>query len=615
MYTAFYGLQEKPFQLSPDPRFLFLADSHREALAHLLFGIEQEQGFIAVTGEVGTGKTTLCRTLLHRVDPSAEVAIIFNPQLSASELLAAIHVELGLDPGEGSRRELMERLNRFLLEKKEDGRRVLLIVDEAQTLGPDALEQIRMLSNLETETSKLIQIILLGQPEFDDMLESPSLRQLRQRISVRWRLCPLRPAETAEYVRHRLRIAARARREVFSEAALREIHDRSGGIPRVVNLLCDRALLAGYGAGVTTISRSVVAQADEELRGGAHAPSLAPGSGAASPLTRFAPLVGLVAVGVLFGMGLQRLTGSDAPLPTEMLAERPATTPEKSEIAAASPETTVRDVLLTPAAADPAFGPGAESTAAPPKPTAAARARAVEAPEAAEVPTLAPPASLLVEAARLDELLLESDPGLGTAAALDAVLDAWGLARAGARSLTLDGATAELRARGLVVHAVDQADAGSLARLGHLALVTLRAPDGSARPVLLEGVGLEDARLIGLLSDGTAVEVPRGEFDARTTGAARVVWRDFEGLPPILRWGYQGPAVEWLQHSLRQLGYLEAPATGEYDGATVGAVRAFQTDRGLTVDGEVGPRTKMALYRALADYPSPRLGGEPGGVG
>jgi general secretion pathway protein A len=590
MYTAFYGLQEKPFQLSPDPRFLFLADSHREALAHLLFGIEQEQGFIAVTGEVGTGKTTLCRTLLHRVDPSAEVAIIFNPQLSASELLAAIHVELGLDPGEGSRRELMERLNRFLLEKKEDGRRVLLIVDEAQTLGPDALEQIRMLSNLETETSKLIQIILLGQPEFDDMLESPSLRQLRQRISVRWRLCPLRPAETAEYVRHRLRIAARARREVFSEAALREIHNRSGGIPRVVNLLCDRALLAGYGAGVTTISQSVVAQADEELRGGAHAPSLAPGSSAASPLRRFAPLVGLVAVGVLFGMGLQRLTGSDAPLPTKTLVERPRTTPEKSEIAAASPETTVRDVLLTPAAADPALGPGAESAAAP-------------------------PASLLVEPARLDELLLESDPGLGTAAALDAVLDAWGLARAGARSLTLDGATAELRARGLVVHAVDQADAGSLARLGHLALVTLRAPDGSTHPVLLEAVGLEDARLIGLLSDGTAVTVPRGEFDARTTGAARVVWRDFEGLPPILRWGYQGPAVEWLQHSLRQLGYLGAPATGEYDGATVGAVRAFQTDRGLTADGEVGPRTKMALYRALADYPSPRLGGKSGGVG
>jgi general secretion pathway protein A len=604
MYTAFYGLQEKPFQLSPDPRFLFLADSHREALAHLLFGIEQEQGFIAVTGEVGTGKTTLCRTLLHRVDPSAEVAIIFNPQLSASELLAAIHVELGLDPGEGSRRELMERLNRFLLEKKEDGRRVLLIVDEAQTLGPDALEQIRMLSNLETETSKLIQIILLGQPEFDDMLESPSLRQLRQRISVRWRLCPLRPAETAEYVRHRLRIAAR------------EIHNRSGGIPRVVNLLCDRALLAGYGAGVTTISQSVVAQADEELRGGAHAPSLAPGSGATSPLTRFAPLVGLVAVGVLFGMGLQRLAGSDALLPSETPAPRPAAAPERPGIAAASPEPTTRDVLVTPAAAAPALGPGAESAATAPEPPAAPQARTVEAPEAAEAgPAPVASASLLVESARLDELLLESDPGLGTAAALDAVLDAWGLARAGARSLTLDGATAELRARGLVVHAVDQADAGSLARLGHLALVTLRAPDGSARPVLLEAVGLEDARVIGLLSDGTAALVPRGEFDAHTTGAARVVWRDFEGLPPILRWGYQGPAVEWLQHSLRELGYLDAPATGEYDGATVGAVRAFQTDRGLTVDGEVGPRTKMALYRALPDYPSPRLGGEPGGVG
>ncbi|MEN8182920.1 MAG: AAA family ATPase, partial [Myxococcota bacterium] len=348
MYTAFYGLRDKPFQLSPDPRFLFLADSHREALAHLLFGIEQGEGFIAVTGEVGTGKTTLCRTLLTRLDPGAEVAIIFNPQLSAAELLEAIHVELGLDPTGASRRELMERLNRFLLEKSEDGRRVLLIVDEAQTLGPDALEQLRMLSNLETESSKLIQIILLGQPEFDAMLESPSLRQLRQRISVRWRLTPLSAPETAEYVRHRLRIAAGARRELFGDAALRELYRRSAGIPRVVNLLCDRALLAGYAAGAQTISQSLVVQADQELRGGKKAPSLGPRTGRAVVLRRYAPLAGLLVAGVIAGVLLERGIGPEAPsanLPEPATAaavptESPATaskTPNRAVDVAADP--------------------------------------------------------------------------------------------------------------------------------------------------------------------------------------------------------------------------------------------------------------------------------------
>ena len=176
MYTEFYGLREKPFSLSPDPRFLFLSDSHREALAHLLYGIEQGEGFIAITGEVGTGKTTLCRTLLQRLEPGSEVAFLFNPQLSGLELLQAIDAEFGLETQGKTRRELMDQLNRFLLTKRQEGRRVLLLIDEAQNLDREALEQVRLLSNLETDTTKLIQIILLAQPELDAMLESPELR-------------------------------------------------------------------------------------------------------------------------------------------------------------------------------------------------------------------------------------------------------------------------------------------------------------------------------------------------------------------------------------------------------------------------------------------------------
>ena len=267
MYTAFYGLNEKPFALAPDPRFLFLASSHREALAHVLYGVEQGEGFIAVTGEVGTGKTTLCRTLLERLGPDTEVAFVFNPNLSGEDLLRAICSEFGLDTEGRTRAQLADQLNLFLLEQKRARRRALPIVDEAQNLASETLEQIRLLSNLETSTSKLIQILLFGQPELDDKLDSHELRQLRQRISVRWSLGSLSAAETREYVRHRLRIAAEEGPEIFSLRALSEVHRRARGIPRLVNLLCDRALLAGYAAAQKRIGPDRVGVAAREILG------------------------------------------------------------------------------------------------------------------------------------------------------------------------------------------------------------------------------------------------------------------------------------------------------------------------------------------------------------
>jgi general secretion pathway protein A len=266
MYTAFYGLREKPFSLTPDPRFLFLSASHREALAHLIYGIDQGEGFIAVTGEVGTGKTTLCRTLLQRLGTDTEVAFVFNPVLSGEELLRAISVEFGLIVEGRTRSELGDQLNQFLLETKRAGRRVLLIIDEAQNLSHDTLEEVRLLSNLETPTSKLIQILLFGQPELDDKLDSKQLRQLRQRISVRWRLEPLSMGETREYVRHRLRIASGGDHDdLFSDRALREVRRRGRGIPRLMNLLCDRSLLAGYGEGAREIGPELVHRAAREI--------------------------------------------------------------------------------------------------------------------------------------------------------------------------------------------------------------------------------------------------------------------------------------------------------------------------------------------------------------
>jgi general secretion pathway protein A len=267
MYTAFYGLREKPFSLTPDPRFLFLAASHREALAHTLYGIDQGEGFISVTGEVGTGKTTLCRTLVQRLGPDTEVAYVFNPVLPGDELLRAISLEFGLPIAGHSRRDLNEQLNGFLLEMNRAGRNVLLIIDEAQNLSVETLEEIRLLSNLETSRSKLIQILLFGQPELDEKLDSRELRQLRQRIGVRWALGPMSRSETREYVRHRLRIAAGSDADLFTDRALREVYRRTRGVPRLVNLLCDRSLLAGYAASSNRVGADVVGRAARELLG------------------------------------------------------------------------------------------------------------------------------------------------------------------------------------------------------------------------------------------------------------------------------------------------------------------------------------------------------------
>ncbi|MCH2187518.1 AAA family ATPase, partial [Myxococcota bacterium] len=267
MYTAFYGLREKPFSLTPNPRFLYLADAHREAMAHLLYGLEQGEGFIVVTGEVGTGKTTLCRSLLERIEGEHEIAILFNPSRTANELLQSINEEFGLPFAEQTRRQLLSSLNRFLLERHRQGKRVVLIIDEAQNLSQGTLEQVRLLSNLETESSKLIQIILLGQPELDEKLDSESLRQLRQRISVRWRLDPLPQADAMAYVRHRLSVAAGADRDILTDGALREMYRLTGGVPRLINVLADRTLLAGYAASAHRVGPRVVRRAAREVPG------------------------------------------------------------------------------------------------------------------------------------------------------------------------------------------------------------------------------------------------------------------------------------------------------------------------------------------------------------
>jgi general secretion pathway protein A len=274
MYTSFFGLSEKPFAITPDPRYLYLSERHAEALAHLLYGINESGGFIQLTGEVGTGKTTVVRTLLSRVPHHADVAVILNPRVTPVEFLLTICEELGLpiaDADRDSVKHMVDALNRRLLSAHAEGRRIIVIVDEAQNLSAEVLEQVRLLTNLETPTQKLLQIILIGQPELRELLDRNDLRQLAQRITGRYHLKPLSSDETQGYVRHRLRVAGAAG-DIFTPGALREVHRLAAGIPRVINVTCDRALLGAYTQEVRKVTATLVRQAAGEVYGRRFAP-------------------------------------------------------------------------------------------------------------------------------------------------------------------------------------------------------------------------------------------------------------------------------------------------------------------------------------------------------
>jgi general secretion pathway protein A len=265
MYEGFFGFREKPFNLTPDPRFLYLSAKHSEAFAHLDFGLKQRGGFVVVTGEVGIGKTTLCRYFLDGLDDNTLSAFILYPALSAGELLRSINDDLGVTDGGRRSKELIDALHRFLLRAREAGKNIVVVIDEAQNLRPGVLEQIRLISNLETSTEKLIQIVLIGQSELNTLLSQKNLRQLAQRVTARYHLNPMSQEETVQYIRHRLRVAGGAGRVSFTPGALREIHRFSKGLPRLINLLCDRVLLAGFVLSRREMDAELVKRATKEL--------------------------------------------------------------------------------------------------------------------------------------------------------------------------------------------------------------------------------------------------------------------------------------------------------------------------------------------------------------
>ncbi|HEY8515252.1 MAG TPA: AAA family ATPase [Candidatus Binatia bacterium] len=607
MYEKFFGIDEPPFRLTPDPRYLFLSAKHREALGHLVYGIHEGAGFVAITGEIGAGKTTLLRSLLSRADDTTQYAYILNPVLTGLELLQEINHELGI-PSTGTRREMLSALNHFLLDQKRRGRRVVVVIDEAQALDGATLEELRMLSNFETETAKLLQIVLVGQPELRDLLARPELEQLNQRITVRWHLGRLDRDETAKYVAHRVTTAAGGRpRSLFTRGALSQIYAYSRGVPRLINIVCHRSLLVAYANDRTRVTARTVRQAIKEMREPAPA---RPGRARALAFRAAIAAAVLAIVGTGGVIAWQRSSA-----PPAAVAGKPNATPSQSATSA-SATSAERYAYADAETIGEGSGPMADgedlvdvATAAPVDPLAPGALAAASASPGVTPTFGGREPDLAVERATLANALRQITPGNSAYEATEALLRAWGvppLAPAEASSSVLD-LPQIARARGLEYLPL-QGNLTMLRVLDLPAILELVPDDGS-------GVRFATVEYLG---DYATVSVGRTSIDVSPEvlgeawfGKAHLFWQDLDRLGPMLTLGTSSPAVVRLHELLRAAEVYDGASTRTFAPETEEAVLRFQRSRRLVADGKVGPLTMIALYQAVAGDRLPHLGDVP----
>jgi general secretion pathway protein A len=554
MYTSFFGLNEKPFSITPNPRYLYMSERHTEALAHLIYGIKDSGGFIQLTGEVGTGKTTLIRSLLQRLPGNADVALILNPQLSSTEFLSAILTELDIPQPEdrSSLKELTDKLNSFLLENYSQGRRTLLIVDEAQNFAVDVLEQIRLLTNLETSSQKLLQITLIGQPELRTMLARNDLRQLAQRITGRYHLEPLTHNETEEYVRHRLKVAGATAKNFISQAC-RELYRLSGGIPRIINVIADRSLLGAFTQEEHEITPRMVRRAAKEVYG--------EGGGSESIGRTWIKIGGLAACVVavigaaVFTSG--KFSGSPAVVPTLPVASAPAN--------------------LAAPVVEPVIEPGAVVTE---------------------------PAAITVEPAqsgvKLEELIREKAALTDTRTAFENLFTLWGV------KFDLSSARACEQAQAKKLFCLFQK--GSMAqiqRLNRPVILSVQDYTGGIHQLLLAEIeGNTGIINIG----GSRYRIDLDELLDIWYGEYLLLWKPQIGVIKAFYPGMRDADVTWLRQSLATIqGNPIDPMTSDYFDENLEArVRDYQVSKRLEVDGLVGQQTQIVINTDL-NAGAPRL--------
>ncbi|HXE96453.1 MAG TPA: AAA family ATPase [Dongiaceae bacterium] len=557
MYTKYYGFNEKPFTLTPNPRFIYLSKNHKEAFAHLLYGINNHYGFIVLAGEVGTGKTTVLRTLLNQLgEDNYRSALIFNPCPTAVELLRSINHEFGLNSTSEFTTELLEDLNSFLLKENSRGITVVLVIDEAQNLSPEILEQLRLISNLETENDKLIQIVLAGQPELSTLLNLPELRQLNQRITVRYRLQSMSIDETRTYIRHRMMVAGETGGVSFSRPALKLIHLYTRGLPRLINNLCDRALLIGYGDERRRITAGIVARAIKEL--------LIKQQGKRLALAIACIAIACVALSLVISGWL----------------------PGK-------PATGIQSKVHSTAAAD-------NSPASTP-----ATAQALIKPE----PAVAAPTMENQNLLRLQQEVLSYDQNEVHRLAFNAIAGKWGARPITMFSgrLTVPKQFSRLAAkRNLKITAfkgtLDEAIRFDLPFLV-LTKVAGSLDDGYCLAVTSAGnnsVSIAPA----LFGSGT---LSKNDLNSIAGGTFYLIWQNSGRIPDKIDQGNRNYEIRTLQRLLRKAGTYNGAIDGNYNTITARAVGDFQRSAGIPPDETVGELTLAALTKYYPNQKMPSI--------
>jgi general secretion pathway protein A len=567
MYTHFFNLTRSPFSIAPDPRFLFMSERHREALAHLLYGIGGG-GFVLLTGEIGAGKTTVCRCFLEQIPENCNVGYIFNPKLTVIELLKSICDEFRVNCLSDGREPVtikgyVDALNAFLLLAHAGDRHNILIIDEAQSLSAEVLEQLRLLTNLETNERKLLQIILIGQPELRTILEKPELRQLAQRVIARYHLDSLSHGETARYVLHRLAVAGIMATAPLPRTLMKAIHRLTQGVPRRINLLCDRALLGAYAEGKPTVNRRILGKAAHEVFGNErHALS-----SASHPINRWRHAI----LGLLGGVALAGI----AVLATAMLrgAPFPALTAPHA-------------VINAPFKPRPIINPASAATSTNP----------------VAVPWLPSPLTLAQSSAR-HSTNLNNMPDAG---ATDAEPAYRHLARLWGQSLP-DGDPCQVVQQSNLRCYRSNKGFAEIRQLNRPAILSLHDQANHAYYALITGLTNTQASL--MIGD-TTYSVTLIALARHFKGDFVTFWRAPTGYREVIHRGDQGMDVDWIDLQLAKLSGLSGVPTPaamqSFDQAAIERIREFQSAQGLNADGVVGPKTFMQLNRAT-DIAEPRL--------